>query len=195
MRAPAAATPLPAQAAKKQSVGVMGGCLIVIGVCVALSVFVSLFSTNETTRSTLDEDLKELAEATRVSDSVAKLPPAQRAAYAAQQARKRRTDSIAAVAAQRLANMPAFEITTWSWRKDPDFTSDGATIWTGVVRNNTSRYVERVRVEFMSFDAADRIVDTDFGYATGLSPGGTASVKGYATYFGTEQRASLTIKP
>lgn len=86
-------------------------------------------------------------------------------------------------------------IDTWSWYRDSDFAGTGAVIWTAVVKNRSSDYVESVRVEFTSFDAAGRVVDTDWGIATGLAPGGTASAKGYATYFGTEKTASLRITP
>lgn len=91
--------------------------------------------------------------------------------------------------------LPAFEIESWNWQADPDFGTQGSVIYTGVIRNNTSEYVSLLKVEFTSFDAQGRIADTDFTYARGLAPGGTASIKGYATYFGTEKRASLRIVP
>ena len=65
----------------------------------------------------------------------------------------------------------------------------GAVIYTVEVKNKTSEYTQNVRVQFTSYDAAGNIIDTDWTYVTVLSPGGTASGKGYATYFGREKEA------
>lgn len=89
--------------------------------------------------------------------------------------------------------LPTIEIADWNWRKDPGFGGDGAVIWQGQVRNNSGRYVELVRVEFTSLDGAGSVVDTDFTYARGLAPGGTANFKGYATYYGTEDKGRVRI--
>ena len=66
-------------------------------------------------------------------------------------------------------------------------------IYTVEVKNNTSDYIRNVRVQFTSYDAAGKIIDTDWTYVTGLSPGGTASGKEYATYFGREKEAGMRI--
>lgn len=97
-------------------------------------------------------------------------------------------------AAASRAVSPPVKIESWRWEADPNFTSDGAVIFTAVVRNTSSNPIRSVRLEFTSFDAAGRILDTQSDYATGLPPGGTASSKGYATYFGTEKTATLVIK-
>lgn len=96
-------------------------------------------------------------------------------------------------AAVRHQRPQPLDVESWTWYKDPEFGGDGAVIWSAMVRNNTGVYVENAQVEFTSYDASGQIVDTDFGYATGLSPGGTASVKGYATYFGRERRAEIRV--
>jgi len=90
--------------------------------------------------------------------------------------------------------LPAVEIASWNWIKDPSFGVDGAIVWNAEVRNNTTRYIDAVKLEITTYDAAGSIVTTDASYAKGLSPGGTASTKGYATYYGKEQKARLQIK-
>jgi len=70
---------------------------------------------------------------------------------------------------------------------------DGAVIYTVEVKNKTSEYIRNVRVQFTSYDAAGNIIDTDWTYVSGLSPGGPASGKGYATYFGREKEAGMRI--
>lgn len=92
------------------------------------------------------------------------------------------------------APLPPVNIESWTWYPDSDFAGRGAVIWSAVVRNNTGAYIEHVAVEITTFDKDGVIADTDFAYATGLPPGGTASVKGYATYYGTEKSANLRLK-
>lgn len=105
------------------------------------------------------------------------------------------TDTTGFIYAQLLRNtpLPELEIESWNWRKDAGFGTDGAVIWTAVIRNNTTEYIRNARVEFTSLDANGRVMDTDFSYASGLAPGGTASAKGYATYFGGEERGRIRI--
>lgn len=91
--------------------------------------------------------------------------------------------------------LPPFEIASWNWHSDRSFGIDGAVIWNVEVRNNTQRYVELVRVNFTTYDAQGTVVDSDYGYVEGLPPGGVRSHKGYATYYGTEKRARISINP
>lgn len=92
-------------------------------------------------------------------------------------------------------SLPEFEIESWRWEKDRDFAGRGTVIYTAVIRNNTGTYRPRLRVEFTTFDRDGRVMDTDFTFATGLSPGGTSSIKGYAVYYGGEADADLQLKP
>ncbi|MEJ2182731.1 MAG: SH3 domain-containing protein [Nitrospirota bacterium] len=91
--------------------------------------------------------------------------------------------------------LPSFEIENWNWYKDPSFGTRGAVIWTVEVRNNTNNYVELLKIEFTTYDAKGNIITSDFAYVEGLSPGGTASTKSYATYFGKEEKAKIRIVP
>jgi len=91
--------------------------------------------------------------------------------------------------------IPPYEIVSWNWQKDPGFGTDGAVIWNVEVRNNTSQYVSLLRVNFATYDANGRLIESDFTYVRGLSPGGTASTKSYATYYGREERARISIDP
>ena len=89
--------------------------------------------------------------------------------------------------------LPPFEVVSFNWYKDGDFGGSGAVIWNVQVRNNTSEYVSAVQVEFTTYDANGNLIDTDWGYVTGLSPGGSGSHKGYATYSGREQKAGIRV--
>ena len=91
--------------------------------------------------------------------------------------------------------LPPFEIVSWNWSTDPGFGIDGAVIWNVEVRNNTVTYVRQMRVDFATYDANDQLIDSDFTYVSGLSPGGTASAKSYATYYGREKTARIRIDP
>lgn len=93
----------------------------------------------------------------------------------------------------KMTPLPALEISSWNWRRDPNFGTKGAVIWNVEVRNNTNGYIERVRVEFSTYDKDENLITSDFTYVRGLSPGGTASSKAYATYFGREQTGRVRI--
>lgn len=90
--------------------------------------------------------------------------------------------------------IPPIEVASWNWRSDRDFGTSGAVIWNVELRNNTNRYIKQVRVEFTSYDAQGNLITTDFGYVQGLAPGSTSATKGYATYFGREDRARIQVK-
>jgi len=89
--------------------------------------------------------------------------------------------------------IPPLEIADWNWYSDSGFGVNGAVIWNVEVRNNTSRYIELVKVEFSTYDSSDKLITTDYTYVKGLSPGGTATAKSYATYFGREKTGRIRI--
>lgn len=89
--------------------------------------------------------------------------------------------------------IPDYEIVDWNWHKDPDFGENGSIIFDVRVRNNTSKSVRSVKIEFATFDANGKIVNTKSTFVFGLPPGGIGSQKGYATYVGTEKTAMIRI--
>ena len=89
--------------------------------------------------------------------------------------------------------IPPLEISSWNWHTDSDFGTNGAVIWNVEVKNNTIRYIESVKVEFCTYDSSGNIITSDFTYVNGLSPGGTASSKSYATYYGPEKKGRIRI--
>lgn len=91
--------------------------------------------------------------------------------------------------------LPPLEIADWNWYSDSSFGADGAVIWNVEVRNNTSKYIEYVKVEFSTYDANDKLITSDFAYVKGLTPGGTATTKSYATFFGREKTGRIRIVP
>jgi len=91
--------------------------------------------------------------------------------------------------------LPSLEIVDWNWYTDSDFGADGAVIWNVGVRNNTNRYVEKIRVKFSTYDANDKLITAHSVYVRGLSPGGTVTAQSYATYFGREKAGRIRIVP
>lgn len=96
--------------------------------------------------------------------------------------------------ALKLYDVPNIGIVSWNWRKDPDFGTDGTVKWTAEIRNNTDSYIDNVLLKFSTYDSEGNIMTTDTGYATGLSPSGSTSTKGYATYYGGEEKARLQVE-
>ena len=89
--------------------------------------------------------------------------------------------------------LPSLEIASWNWSADPDFGTRGSIIWNVEVRNNTDRYIERAKVEFSTYDSSGELITSDSTYVMGLSPGGTATDKSYATYYGREKKGRVRI--
>lgn len=89
--------------------------------------------------------------------------------------------------------IPAIEIVDWNWRSDPDFGGDGIIKYTVELRNNTTRYIESVRVEITTYDNQGRLVASDFTYVNTLRPGEKASESSFAPYYGTEETARIRI--
>lgn len=90
---------------------------------------------------------------------------------------------------------PDIEIVSWNWRKDRSFGSKGAIIWTVELRNNTNQYIRHKRVQITTYDSAGNVMDSDWTYVSGLSPGSVSSAKSYATYYGQEQTARIQVLP
>jgi hypothetical protein len=84
-------------------------------------------------------------------------------------------------------------IKDWNWYADGDFGTQGAVIWTVEVQNNTSAYVQSVKVNLTTYDKAGQLITSDFTFVDGIPPGGSRSTKSYATYFGTEGKAKVNI--
>jgi hypothetical protein len=87
----------------------------------------------------------------------------------------------------------SLEVVDWNWRKDPGFGTDGAIIWNVQVKNNSSQYVEGVRVDLTTYDAAGKLVTSDFTYVDAIPPGGIRSEQSYADYYGAEATADVQI--
>lgn len=98
-----------------------------------------------------------------------------------------------ALATPASTGLESFTIEDFNWHKAPGFGGNGAVIWQAVIKNHTDSYKRSVEVEFTTYDTSGKIIDVDRGFASGLSPGGTAAVKGYATYFGPEHDGRIRI--
>ena len=106
------------------------------------------------------------------------------------------TDTLAYVKSDLLKSLPIppIEIASWSWYVDPEFAGNGPVIWTAVIRNKSGANIRSVSVAVTTYDAGRNVLDTDFGYATGLGTyGGIVLVKGFATYFGREKYADIQV--
>jgi hypothetical protein len=91
------------------------------------------------------------------------------------------------------SSLKAVEIVSWNWRPDPSFGGKGTIHWNAQVRNLSQRYIESVRLELTTYDAAGQLVTTAFTFVGSIPPGETRSDESYADYYGTEQRAAVQV--
>lgn len=91
------------------------------------------------------------------------------------------------------SSLKAVEIVSWNWRPDPSFGNKGTIHWNAQVRNLSQRYIESVRLELTTYDAAGQLVTTAFTFVGAIPPGETRSDESYADYYGTEQRAAVQV--
>ena len=88
---------------------------------------------------------------------------------------------------------PAVEIEDWNWVADPSFGSNGAIKWNVKLRNNSDQYIDAVRVDFTTYDAAGKMVTTTSNYVRSIPPGGSRADNSYADYYGTEDKAEVQV--
>jgi len=80
-----------------------------------------------------------------------------------------------------------------NWQADPSFGSSGSVRWVAMVRNNSQKHVEKVIVEFTTFDSSGRLITSTTSYAAAIPPGETRNAESYADYYGTEHSATFKI--
>ena len=85
------------------------------------------------------------------------------------------------------------EITSSAYYADPEFDSDGVIIWVAEVRNNTSRTVQNVDIEFTSHDASGQVLASDFTFVGPIQPGETRANEGLASLQGTEASVDIQV--
>jgi len=90
-------------------------------------------------------------------------------------------------------NLGAAQITSSNWRADPRFGGTGAVIWTVEVQNVSGAQLESVEVDIVLYDAAGRIIATDFAFVGPIPPGEKRSGQSYADYHGNEASAIFQI--
>jgi hypothetical protein len=89
-------------------------------------------------------------------------------------------------------NFGAAQIVSSNWRPDPAFGSDGAIVWTVEVQNNSSGEIF-AQVDFITYDAAGKILEYDFTFVGPVPPGGRAAGEGLADLHGTEASVNYQI--
>ena len=89
--------------------------------------------------------------------------------------------------------MKAVELVSWNWRPDPSFGGKGTIHWNAQVRNVSDKYVENVRLELTTYDAAGHLVTTTFTFVSAIPTGEVRSEESYADYYRTEQRAAVQV--
>lgn len=80
-----------------------------------------------------------------------------------------------------------------NWRADPTFDVTGAVIWTVEVENTTDTQLESVEVEFVTYDAAGKIITVDHTFLDPIPPHEKRSAEGLADYHGDETTAKFQI--
>jgi hypothetical protein len=88
--------------------------------------------------------------------------------------------------------LSAAQIVSSNWTPDPEFGGEGAIIWTVEVQN-TSSLPLFVQVDFVTYDAAGKIVDYAFTFVGPVPPGGTATGEGVAELHGTEVSVNYQV--
>jgi hypothetical protein len=57
----------------------------------------------------------------------------------------------------------------------------------------SQKYVESVRLELTTYDAAGQLVTTAFTFIVAIPPGEARSKESYADYYGTEHHAAVQV--
>jgi hypothetical protein len=96
-----------------------------------------------------------------------------------------------AVATEDLG-MDSAQIVSSNWQPDPSFEGTGAIIWTVEVQNNSS-LEQFVQVDFVTYDAAGKILDYSFTFVGPVPPGGRAAGEGIADLHGTEASVNYQV--
>jgi hypothetical protein len=90
-------------------------------------------------------------------------------------------------------NLAAAQIVSSNWRVDPEFAEEGAVVWTVEVQNTTGDQLEAVQVDFITYDAAGKILDYDFTFVGPIPPGGRQASEGLAEVHGGETTVNYQI--
>jgi hypothetical protein len=88
--------------------------------------------------------------------------------------------------------LSAAQIVTSNWTPDPDFEGEGAILWTVEVQNTSSLTIY-AQVDFVTYDAAGKILDYAFTFVGPVPPGGIATGEGLADLHGTEASVNYQI--
>jgi hypothetical protein len=90
-------------------------------------------------------------------------------------------------------NLAAAQIVSSNWRVDPELGDGGAIVWTVEVQNTTPDQLEAVQVDFITYDAAGKILDYDFTFVGPIPAGGSLASEGLAEVHGTEASVNYQI--
>src|ERR1019366_7054097 len=90
-------------------------------------------------------------------------------------------------------DLKAVEITTWNWKKDPSWGSNGVIHWVVQIKNKSARNVSRVDVEFSTFDAKGKIVSSSHEFVHAIPPGGSRAEESFADLYGSEADAHIQV--
>jgi hypothetical protein len=89
--------------------------------------------------------------------------------------------------------LSAAQLVATNWRVDPEFAGEGAIIWTVEVQNTSTVPEEAVKVDFVTYDAAGKILDYDFTFVGPIPPGERRAAEGLADLHGTETNVNFQI--
>jgi hypothetical protein len=85
------------------------------------------------------------------------------------------------------------QIVSSNWRVDPALGEAGAIVWTVDVQNTTSDQLEAVQVDFVTYDAAGKVLEYDFTIVGPIPPGATQASEGLADLHGTEASVNYQV--
>lgn len=90
-------------------------------------------------------------------------------------------------------DMSKAQIADWSWESDPSTGSNGMIRWRVAVKNLSDRPMESVKVNLSTYDAAGKLLGSDFAFVDAIPPGETRTSEGIEDRYGTEQTAQTLV--
>lgn len=90
-------------------------------------------------------------------------------------------------------NLGAAQIVSSNWRVDQALGDDGAIVWTVEVQNLSADLLDAVQVDFVTYDAAGKILEYDFTFVGPIPAGATQSSEGIADLHGSEATVNYQI--
>lgn len=91
------------------------------------------------------------------------------------------------------AALSSVSLASWNWEKDPSYGTQGAIRWRAAIENRTDRPIQRVKVEFSTYDGSNRLITSTADFIRAIPPQGFGSMESTADLYGTEATAQARV--